>query len=175
MSSYQRVVLIGFRGTGKTTVARELARWLDWEYLSTDQMIEEHANRNISDFVREQGWEEFRNLEEQVVRSLTGKKQVVIDCGGGVVESPAVMDQLNEEALVVWIDASQEDILRRIEGHRATRPLLSESDVTEDVKVNYRRRLPLYQRYGKLHLNSSESTPQEMCRIIQDTLKTLFK
>lgn len=166
---FQRVVLIGFRGSGKTTIGRELARLLGWNYLSTDEWIEKQARCSIADFVKREGWPRFRRLEREAVQKLAGECQAIIDCGGGVVEEASNMATLEKNALVVWVDAALEDLYHRLRQNR-NRPLLSAKDLRTDVAENYRRREPLYRRHARLYVNTSENPLPECCRRIVEEL-----
>jgi shikimate kinase len=166
MATYQRIVFIGYRGTGKSTLAKLLAERIGWEYISTDRLIEHASGMKISQLVNQQGWPGFRRVEKQVIQKIKEQKQVIIDCGGGVVEDTENMQNLISGSLVVWLDAALTDIYERIASEAGERPLLSQTDLRQDIEFNYSRRLPQYNKYGKLHLNSSEKTVEEICQLI---------
>lgn len=170
MITIERLVLIGFRGSGKTTLARQLARLLNWNYLSTDDGIAARAGCSIADFVKKEGWPPFRLIEKEVIRETAEARQAVIDCGGGVVEDPSNMEILAKNALVVWVDAPVEDIYRRLREER-NRPLLSAKDLRSDLAENYRRREPLYRRCARLYVNTAETPAEECCRRILEELR----
>lgn len=165
MATIERVVLIGFRGSGKTAIGKELSRKLKWDYISTDNLVEEQIHSPISDFVKKEGWPAFRRLEKEAIRGLQGIKEAVIDCGGGVVEDPQNMSCLEENSLVVWVDAALKDILTRLQNDD-DRPLLNQADMQKDIEYNYRRREPLYRRYSQLQVNTSRVDLQSACREI---------
>lgn len=167
---FQRLVLIGFRGSGKTTLGKELARLLGWNYLSTDEWIEARTGCSIADFVKREGWPRFRLIEREVIRETAETRQAVIDCGGGVVEDSSNMETLAKNALVAWVDAPLEDIYHRLRGER-NRPLLSAKDLRADVAENYRRREPLYHRHAQVYVNTSENPVEECCRLILEELR----
>ncbi len=161
----QRLVLIGYRGAGKTTIGRELARRLSWKYLSTDRMIEESAGMSIAEMVRRFGWPAFREQEARVARELQSARQVVIDCGGGIIEQEQNMHYLNAGAFTVWVDAELPLLLKRIASD-PERPLLSESNPWEDLEKNYRRRLPLYRKYSHFYVDTTHATVEKICETI---------
>jgi len=161
----RRVVLIGYRGAGKTTVGKRLSEILEWKYISTDEMIVGKSGEPIARFVERFGWKEFRNLEHEAVYQLKAENECVIDCGGGVVEDEGNLTVLKHRALVVWIDAPLEIIKSRL-SKVEDRPPLSEIDLISDLEKHYRRRLPLYKKYSDLKLNSSKKTVEEICREI---------
>lgn len=164
-------MLIGFRGSGKTTVAKELAQKLGWKYISTDDLIEDRIQSTISDFVSKEGWPSFRFRETAVIKELQAVSEAVIDCGGGVVEDSQNMACLEKNALIVWVDATLNDILMRLQND-SNRPLLNQPDLVQDIEYNYRRREPLYRRYGHLYVNTSGEDLAVICRKITGELSS---
>jgi shikimate kinase len=160
-----RIILIGFRGSGKTTIGKGISRLLNWVYISTDELIESEAGCSIIEFVEKEGWQTFRRLEAKVIEGLREKKNAVIDCGGGVVENSQNIEILTPGSLVVWVDAKMEDIHTRL-NRDANRPLLNQKDLRKDIEFNYRRRQPLYRRYSHHYANTSEDNPGIICRKI---------
>jgi shikimate kinase len=164
-SKINRCVFIGFRGTGKSTIGKRLVKLLSWRYISTDELVEKAAGMTIGAFVGKKGWQEFRRMESEQIISLQDASDAVIDCGGGVVENQANMKILSLNSRVIWVDAKMLDIRNRLANHQ-DRPLLSETDLNSDLSANYRRRLPLYQKYAEFRVNSSEHSVEEICREI---------
>ncbi len=151
----ERIVLIGFRGAGKSRMARQLEARLGWRSLSTDELIESRINQSIRDFVAARGWSAFRKVESEVVTQVCRLKNVIIDTGGGVVERKMNMKKLLPNALVVWVDAPEAELIERLSKSN-DRPLLSETDWKADVLQNYRRRAPLYRKYAHLYVNTAK-------------------
>ena len=168
----KNIVLIGFRGTGKSTLSQELALRLGRMRISTDDLAMERCGMSITDFVREQGWSEFRRIETDCIASLQGKEDLIIDSGGGVVENPDNMRLLGEHGAIVWIHASLEDVVTRLMGNTSDpqRPLLSEGDIRSDITKNYTHREPLYKRYADFSVNTSTHTIQECSAAIEQWL-----
>lgn len=164
-----RIVLIGYRGAGKTTVGKNLSHQLRWKYISTDELIVAKGDKPITLFVEKFGWEKFRCLEHEVIDQLVGEINCIIDCGGGVVEDSEGMEVLSRNALVVWIDANPDDLKLRL-SQNEDRPLLSEVDLESDFARHYQKRLPLYKKYSQLYFNTSEKRPNEICRDILSRL-----
>jgi len=118
------VALIGFMGTGKSAVGHILAKKLGWEFVETDVLIEKIAGKKIPDIFRDAGEIRFREIEiEAVKQAAAGKKQVVA-CGGGVVLNSINIMRLKEDAVIVLLTATPEDILKRITADATVRPLL---------------------------------------------------
>lgn len=161
----QRIVLIGYRGTGKTTVGKQLANQLGWKYFSTDDMVEEISNMSIKEFVAKFDWRKFREIEISIIQQLKNMKNMIIDCGGGVVENERNMEILKKKSFIVWLDAGILDIEKRLD-ISLPRPLLSEKTVLDDIKYNYSRRKALYRKYANICVNSSKNSVHKICQTI---------
>lgn len=161
----QRIVLIGYRGTGKTTVGKQLANQLGWKYFSTDDMVEELSKMSIEEFVAKFSWRKFREIEIKVIQQLKNIKNTIIDCGGGVVEDEGNMKILKNKSFMVWLDAEILDIKKRLK-KGLPRPLLSGKTVSDDIEHNYPRRKTLYRKYANICVNSSKDSVQTICQTI---------
>ena len=100
---WPNAVLVGTRASGKSRAARRLAETTGWTRVSTDERFETRYGP-ISDFVRERGWARFRDLESEILRRISGDR-LIVDCGGGIVESPANRALLRALGTVYWIRA----------------------------------------------------------------------
>lgn len=139
------LVLVGYRGTGKSVIARRLARMLGRRVVSLDNEIVRRAGKRIPQLVAERGWDHFRDLEEQVCRHFAAEDGQILDCGGGVVEREANVAALRERGRVFWLRATPATIVARI-GRDSNRPSLTgEKSFTEEVREVLQRRTPLYQ------------------------------
>jgi len=138
------LVLVGYRGTGKSVVAQRLARMLGRQVVSLDEEIVRLAGQRIPELVAQQGWQHFRDLEEQICRRFGADDDQILDCGGGVVEREANVVALREHGCVFWLKATSATIVARIGGD-ANRPSLTGRSFTEEVIEVLQRRTPLYQ------------------------------
>ena len=126
MHSDRRIVnlaLIGFMGAGKTSVGRQAAEQLHFEFLDTDELIESGTGRTISEIFKTDGEPAFRALERQTVAELALRDRTVISTGGGLPVNPANLASLKTHALVVCLWASPEKIWERVK-NQTHRPLL---------------------------------------------------
>lgn len=156
------IVLIGFRGAGKTALAKILSEKLNMQLFSIDKMIEEKEGKRIREIVAEKGWQYFRELESQIIEQLADVDNSIIDTGGGVVENPTNIDNLKKNGYIIYIQASLKDIKQRILND-PDRPKLNPTlDVEDDLTVTYNRRIPLYEEYSDFKVNSS-TTSLEKC------------
>jgi shikimate kinase len=139
------VVLIGYRGTGKSTVGKVVAARLGRELLSTDVEIVKLAGQPIPQIVEQHGWEYFRDLETKICQSLAGKDGLVIDTGGGAILRPQNVEVLKRTGKLFWLTASVETIAKRI-GSDTQRPSLTGTkSFLVEIHDVLRERTPKYQ------------------------------
>lgn len=156
------IVLIGFRGAGKTALARILAEKLQMPLYTIDKMIEEKEGKRIRDIVAEKGWKYFRELEAQFIEQVSEYDNVIIDTGGGAVENPSNIDNLKKNGYIIYVQASLKDIKQRIIND-PDRPKLNPTlDIEDDLNVTFNNRIPLYEEYSDFRVNTS-TTPLEKC------------
>jgi len=139
------IVLIGYRGTGKSTVGRLLAAQLGRELVSTDAEIVKRAQCTIPEIVAQQGWDYFRDLESDICRELASRDQLVIDTGGGAILRAQNVEALKKDGTIFWLTASVETIAKRI-GSDNQRPSLTETkSFVDEIQDVLRERMPKYQ------------------------------
>jgi shikimate kinase len=124
LRTFHNLALIGFMGTGKSSVGRTVADLLHFEFLDTDQTIEERSGRTIAQIFADHGEPAFRDLEHRLVLELAGRQKTVIATGGGLPVNPANLESLKTHALVVCLWASPARIYERVREH-SHRPLLN--------------------------------------------------
>lgn len=139
------IVLVGFMGTGKTAVAKELARRLKREYVSLDELIETKEKRTIPKIFAESGESYFRDVESHVAKEVSNKENLVIDAGGGVVIREENVLNLKKSGVLICLKASPEVILARTK-HAKHRPLLNVSNPQEKIQELLKTREPYYAR-----------------------------
>lgn len=156
------VVLIGYRGTGKSAVAPQLAEKLELRVVVLDQEIERRAGQRIPAIVEARGWAGFRDLEEEVVRSFAAQDGQVLDCGGGVVEREANFAVLRAAGPVIWLRASTDTIVRRIAGDTQRPSLTGAKSFTDEVAEVLARRAPLYQQLAHVAIDTDHWTVEQV-------------
>jgi shikimate dehydrogenase len=154
----KRVVLFGYRGTGKTAIGTVLARRLGVPFLDTDALIERQAGRTIPAIFRDAGEGKFRALERETVAGLPDRNTVVAT-GGGVVTDPANMEHLRRESICVLLVADPATIGRRLA--KAPRPALTALPPEEEIAEMLARRRPAYAAAADFCVDTSRTTSEE--------------
>ena len=139
------IVLMGYRGTGKSTVGRLLAARLGRELVSTDAEIVKRAQRTIPEIVAQEGWEYFRDLESDICRELASRDQLVIDTGGGAILRAQNVEALKKNSTVFWLTASVETIVKRIGGDNLRPSLTGTKSFVDEIQDVLRERTSKYQ------------------------------
>ena len=155
------LVLIGYRGTGKSTVGKLVAEELALRYVCLDAEIAALAGKSIPEIVEDHSWEYFRDLEERVVRDSTARDGQVLDTGGGVITRSANVARLKRTGIVFLLEASIEDIVERIGGEEDRPSLTGTKSFTDEVSEVLKEREPLYREAAQYTLNTSELSAEE--------------
>lgn len=165
------VVLIGYRGAGKTTVAEALSRKTGMEVISTDAMITKKEAADIPQIVRRHGWEYFRDRESEVIREVAALENVIVDAGGGAVIRERNTRLLKDTGTVFWLTASVETITRRIEANDQRPSLTGNQTFLEEISGVLKERTPLYEKAADHIVKTDGRTPDEIAGEILETLK----
>lgn len=175
MEKNSHLILIGFMGSGKSTVGAMLGKSLHMPVIDTDQLIEEQQGCLISDIFKDYGEEAFRIMETELLQSLHSLKEpMVISTGGGLPlrEENAIL--LKKLGLVVWLDVSKDTVLRRLR-HDTKRPLLRGPDVEERIESLLRERKELYRRASNVKVNVDGATVKDIVTEIIGQYETVKK
>lgn len=135
------VFFIGFLGAGKTTVARNLGNMFHRSYVDVDRMVERELHASVRRIFETRGEAAFRDAETQALKSLAGRKSLLVSCGGGVIERPENQRIMHELGHVVYLDGTLEDSLKQIR-RPEKRPDLGDARHARKV---YAHRRPLYE------------------------------
>ncbi len=164
-----RIVLVGYRGTGKTTVGRILAEALKWPFIDTDPLIELRARLSIADIFARLGEPAFRDLEAAVIADLDEIDPAVIAVGGGAVLRPRNLPHLRQNSLVVWLTASPETLYKRITADATTpsrRPSLTGLAGLEEIRHLLEVREPYYHSAAHLVVDTETNTQRQVAEHI---------
>jgi shikimate kinase len=139
----RNIVLVGFMGTGKTTIATAVANRLNMRYISTDDLIEKKEKRTINEIFQKSGEDYFRDVESSVIRDVSCMEGLVIDTGGGAVMRDENMPYLKSGGIVVCLSADENTVMERTKKYKH-RPLLNVEDPKRKIRDLLAKRAPFY-------------------------------
>ncbi len=158
----RNLALIGFMGTGKSTIGRIVADELKFKFLDTDHMIESRTGKTVSQIFADTGEKNFRELEQSVVNEVAGVEKTVIACGGGLAANQENLDSLKTHALVVCLWLSPEKIWERVR-HQSHRPLLQDKDPLGKIRALLAAREAFYKQADVL-VNTEMRSAREVAQ-----------
>ena len=159
------IALIGYRGTGKTTVAQVLARRLSFDWVDADVEVELRAGKSIAAIFEEAGEQAFRDLEADVVADLCQRERTVLALGGGAVLRESNREWLSNCHQIAWLQASAAAIARRLEADPATadrRPNLTNRGGLHEIEQMLVQREPIYRACATLEVDTEAKDPAEI-------------
>lgn len=162
------IVLIGYRGTGKSVVAEILSEALRMKRIGMDAEIVNQAGVSIPEIVEKYGWDRFRDIETEVAVTVSQLDRVIADTGGGVIERPENIEALKKNGIIFWLKASVDVIVSRIESG-TERPALTEGkSFTEEVAEVLEKRTQKYSSAAQYEIDTDNSSPDQVAdRIIE--------
>lgn len=157
------IILLGYRGTGKSVISRLLAKQLNRRLFSLDSMIEEAVGIPIPEIVSLWGWVRFREIESKIVEQVASEAQdAIIDCGGGVILNDDNVRRLKETGKAVLLTAEFKTLLSRLSRDRNQRPRLQDDVSPEDEhRKALAERESLYQAAADLVCDTTDKRPDE--------------
>jgi shikimate kinase len=167
-----RIFLIGYRCTGKTTVARLLAEKLRWDWVDADEVLETRHGKTIREIFASEGEAGFREKEEQIFAELCQLRRYVVATGGGVILRDINRQRMRSAGKVVWLTADASTIWERLQADPASaerRPPLTVGGLAEIEEV-LKMREPLYRSCADLIISTVERSIEELARQIVDEL-----
>ena len=166
MKKSDNIILIGYRGTGKSVVARDLSKMTGRKIISLDAEIEQKFGP-ITDIVKFSGWQKFRAIESEMIRTL-GIDNGIIDCGGGVVDREDNIENLKSQGQIFWLKASPDLIKKRL-ADKTNRPSLTgNKDFLQEIEEVLEKRVPLYRSAADVEIETEYKTPEEIAEEILD-------
>lgn len=169
----RKIILTGYRATGKSTVGTMLAEHLNLEFVDMDELIEAREGCAIKEMVAEHGWDYFRSLERDLLAELVCRKNIVISTGGGAILHQGVWAQMFTTGLCVWLTADIDTICRRLATDKKSgeqRPSLTGADIFTEVAMVLAERDPLYEKGSHLAVDTSNKTEAEIVAFIEKAL-----
>lgn len=163
-SKMKNIVLIGFMGSGKTTVGKVLAVELGYHFVDTDDLIETNEGVDIPTIFKTQGETYFRQSETAALKRVMDWEKYVVSTGGGIVTIPSNQKILNQ-GIVVYLEASPQQIYDNVK-HNTSRPLLKGENVYAKICRMLKDREMLYKEAAHYTIQVDGKTPQEICTLL---------
>ncbi len=160
------IYLVGFMGTGKTAVGKELARKKKLQFVDLDGLIELREKRTISDIFAKNGEPYFRKVEKRVLKEIGKEKKFVVACGGGIVLDKENIKIMKETGIIICLTASPQVILKRTSSYHH-RPLLNVSNPHKQIELLFKLRAPYYAQADKTIDTSKISVKEVVDKILE--------
>ena len=167
----RNIILIGYMGSGKSTVGRKAAKAVEYNFLDTDSLIEKEENMTISKLFEEKGEPYFREKETEIIRRLiTEPKGNIIATGGGLPMKEGNAELLKELGTVIYLKSETDTLLKRLSGD-TTRPLLQNGELREKIETMLDIRGPVYEATADVVLQTDHMSFYEIICQIENMLK----
>jgi shikimate kinase len=167
------IVLVGYRGSGKTSIGKRLASNLWMDFVDTDPLIVERAGKTIREIFEAEGEEGFRRRESEVIAEVAARDNHVIAAGGGAILKPENVAALKKNGKVVWLKAKPEVLFQRIQADAntdANRPNLTAAGGLEEVRQILETRTPLYQASADVTFEVTYLTIDDAARRLAEVI-----
>ena len=167
------IYLVGMMGAGKSAVGRPLAEALGYRFIDADATLTEAAGRPIAEIFASDGEEAFRALETSVLNGIASWHSLVVATGGGAVIRPENWGHMRQ-GVVVWLDAPEAELLRRLAADPTRRPLLDAPDPAGRLQALLQERRPLYAQ-ADLTIRQEGASPQDVAAGILASLPSILR
>lgn len=164
------IYLIGFMGTGKSTISQYLAKNYGMETVEMDQEIAQREGKSIPEIFAEQGEEYFRDLETKLLVHLEEKENTVVSCGGGTPLRQCNVDRMRKKGKIVLLSADSETILERVKDSH-DRPLLENNKNKDFIQSMLDKRMGIYQEAADLIISTDGKKVEEICDELLQQIK----
>jgi shikimate kinase len=169
-----RIVLIGFRGTGKSVLGKKIAKELKYSYISTDKLIKASFSLSITEIIEKYGWRKFRAREAKIIAGLKNEENCIIDTGGGSILTKTNRNNLSHKSFVIQLCANKKDLVKRISEGKDRPKLTAKSSIEKEVSQLLKERKELYDSITDLKLNTSKIAFRELKKITITKIKGLL-
>ena len=166
----ERVVMLGYMASGKSTVGEALARRLEWDFLDFDVEIERRAGGTVKDIIASAGEEGFREMEASLTAEVSEARRLVVAPGGGWITRPELLGMLGGETLRVWLRVSVDETVRRLRSDSIDRPFKELDDPTPMIAGMLADREPLY-RLADMALAADGRTVESLAFEIEQVVR----
>ncbi|MHC4166842.1 MAG: shikimate kinase [Planctomycetota bacterium] len=162
------ITLIGYRGTGKSTIAEILGDRLSMRVVCMDAEIVTRAGKTIPEIVEESGWDHFRDIESQLAADLGSEDGLIIDAGGGIIVRPKNIESLKKNGLVFWLVADEQTIVDRIKDDTQRPSLSGSKSFVDEVAEILSERTPKYKAAADHTIDTVQNTAEQAAATIAE-------
>ena len=156
----KNIILVGYRGSGKTSTSELIAKKMKMNVVSTDKKFEEKYGK-IKNFVSQNGWHSFRELESEIIKGIKDEN-AIIDCGGGIVERDENIKNLKNIGVIFWLKTDAVNIVNRIKDSSDRPRLTSKKTLAEEIEEVMKRRKTLYKQSADFEIDTNKKTIEEV-------------
>jgi shikimate kinase len=167
---YKNISLIGFMGSGKSTIGKILAEKKSFLFVDIDRLIELEEEKSIKDIFKIYGEDYFRDLESKVINKVYSNNHCIFACGGGVVNREQNMKIIRGNSLVIYLRVSPDNVFIRLKDVQ-DRPLINVKDRKDTIIKLIGKRDKLYERYAHIIVNNDDNDPGRSSEEILDLIK----
>lgn len=166
----KNIVLIGFMGSGKTSMGRFLSRELNYDFFDTDKEMEAVTGLKMNQIIKKYGKIRFASEEKLIVKKLAAMENTVIATGGSFIDNEDNISSLKDTSIFVFLDVNDDVIIDRLRRRKA-RPFEEKGSLTELVPKIYGTRRPVYEKYADITVNTTDLTMEETAKEIIERLQ----
>ena len=160
------IYLVGFMGTGKSVVGKELAKKNKWQFIDLDELIELKEKRRICDIFAKDGEPYFRRIEKKVLKEVSKERKFVVSCGGGIVIDKENIQLMKKTGLIICLTATPEAIFKRVSGCKH-RPKLNLAQPKKQIEFLLKLRSTYYAQADKTINTSRISVKEVVDRVLK--------
>ncbi|SFB32623.1 shikimate kinase [Acetitomaculum ruminis DSM 5522] len=168
------IFLIGFMGSGKSTIAKKIYKKYGYKLVEMDELIEKNENMTINEMFEKYGEEHFRNIESNTLIEMSKENNLVVSCGGGVVLRKENAEYMKKNGVVVWLNASAKSIYDRIK-NTDNRPLLKGNMNEEYIKELMDKRYEKYKACADIVIDTDRKKLMEIADEVIEKVKARKK
>ena len=158
---YPNIVLIGMRGSGKTTIAKQLSKKLGIKRLDLDEIMTDKLSMSTPDIVKKYGWGHFRDRESAIAEEIAGMDNVLISTGGGIVLRPDNITALRKNGIIILLNASVDVMVRRLRDSSGRPPLTDQKTPKAEIEQVLRERQRLYEAAADIIIDTDKLRPDQ--------------
>lgn len=167
------IILIGFMGAGKTSVGKLLAKRMGYNFVDTDEMIEQSHHQTIKDIFASKGEAYFRELETDTIKNMMGAlDRTILSTGGGLPIKDSNQDILRQLGVVIYLYSTKETTLERVSRDQ-TRPILAGDNIGHKIEQLLNERVPIYEKVAHIKIETDHRSFEEIIQEIMEKYKEL--